>query len=97
VIGSCVVFAGVAVMVISALGALVVPGVFDRLHLLTATTSFATPLIGLGLVIGTGWTEASAMIVAITVLVVVSAPVMSAATARLTAQRKGLVDDESPP
>jgi monovalent cation/proton antiporter MnhG/PhaG subunit len=88
------VYAGVTVMVLSALAAAALPEVFERLHLLTATTSLGAPLIGAGLVTVRGWSEASAMIVLINVAVVVTAPVMSAATARLAAQRVGLIDED---
>ncbi|MBO0866017.1 MAG: monovalent cation/H(+) antiporter subunit G [Mycobacterium sp.] len=89
----CLVFAGVAVMVTSALGAAAQPRVFDRLHLLTVTTSLGVPLIGVGLVISQGWSESSAMIAVTIVFILVSSPVISAATARLTEQQGGLVDE----
>jgi multisubunit Na+/H+ antiporter MnhG subunit len=96
VIAWCVVYLGVAVMVLSALTAAALPRVFDRLHLLTATTSLGAPLTGLGLMIARGWTEASAMIAMTIVFIAASSPVISAATARLTAQHSGLVDEDSP-
>lgn len=89
----CLVFAGVAVMVTSALAATVQPRVFDRLHLLTATTSLGVPLIGVGLVISQGWSESSAMIAVTIAFILVSSPVISAATARL-AQHEDLVDKD---
>lgn len=89
-------FTGVAVMVCSALGAAALPRVFDRLHLLTATTSLGVPLIGVGLIVSQGLSEPSAMIAVTVVLIVVSSPVISAATARLTAQHERLVDQDSP-
>lgn len=90
------IFAGVAVMVFSALVASVRPRVFDQLHLLTASTSFGVPLIGIGLVISHGWSEPSAMIALTIALIAVSSPVISTATARLTEQREGPVDEDSP-
>lgn len=95
-IGWLLVFAGVAVMSCCALGATVLH-VVDRLHLLTVTTSVGFPLTGLGLILYRGWTEASAMLAVIVVLVLLTAPVMSAATARLTAQEAGVVKADSPP
>lgn len=92
----CVVFLGVAVMVFSAVVAVVLPRTFDRLHLLTATTSLGAPLTGLGLMLSQGWTESSAMIAVTVVFVVLSSPVISAATARLAAQDEGLVETDSP-
>lgn len=96
-IGWAVVFAGVVVMAFSALAAVLLSAVVDRLHLLAVTNSFGAPLVGLGLVICEGWSAASAMVVVITALVLLTAPVMSAATARLTAQYAGVVDQGSPP
>ncbi|MCV7197138.1 monovalent cation/H(+) antiporter subunit G [Mycobacterium angelicum] len=95
-IGWAVVFIGVAVMSLSAIVATARPRVFDRLHLLTTTTSVGAPLIGLGLVILRGWSQASAMIIVITVLVVLSAPVVSSATGRLTADLDGVLDQDRP-
>lgn len=93
----CLVFAGVAVIVFCTLAAAALTRTFDRLHLLTATTSFGGPLIGVGLIISQGWTESSAVIAVTLVVVLLSSPVISAATARLTAQHDGLVDEDSPP
>lgn len=83
-------------MVFSAAVAVALPRTFDRLHLLTATTSFGVPIVGLGLILSQGWTESSAMIAVTTILVVMSSPVISAATARLAAQQEGLVETDSP-
>ncbi|OBK43825.1 monovalent cation/H(+) antiporter subunit G [Mycobacterium sp. 1081908.1] len=91
-----VVFAGIAVVSLSAVVAVALPGVFNRLHLLTVTTSLGAPIIGVGLMILRGWTEASAMIAAITALIVLSAPVISVATARLAAQLGNLLDEDAP-
>jgi monovalent cation/proton antiporter MnhG/PhaG subunit len=92
----CVVLAGVAVVVFSSLAAVALPTVFDRLHLLTVTTSVGTPLIALGLIIVSGWSAASAIIAVIAAVVVVTSPAMSAATARLAAQREGVIDVDWP-
>ncbi|VBA49388.1 monovalent cation/H(+) antiporter subunit G [Mycobacterium pseudokansasii] len=95
-IGWAVVFVGVAAMSLSAVAATVRAQVFERLHLLAAATSVGVPLIGVGLVIVRGWTQASAMLVAISVVVLVTAPVVSAATGRLVAEHDGLIDETSP-
>jgi multisubunit Na+/H+ antiporter MnhG subunit len=84
VIAWWVVFAGVGVVVLCALPAVTLPAVLDRLHLLTAATSRGAPVIGLGLMISQGLTQASAMVTVITALVVVTALAMSASTGRLT-------------
>lgn len=90
------VFAGAAVMACCALGAVAL-GVLDRLHLLTVATSVGFPLTALGLIAYRGVSEASAMVGLITALVLLTAPVMSAATARITAQQAGVVQADSPP
>lgn len=90
------VFAGVAAIVVSTLGAVTLSTVFDRLHLLTVVTSFGAPLIALGLIILSGWGAESAMIALITAVMVVTGPAMSAATARMTAEREGLIDVDWP-
>lgn len=91
------VFAGIAVTSLSATAAAALPQVFDRLHLLTVTTSLGAPLIGVGLMILRGWTEGSAMIAVTTAAVVLSAPVISAATGQLAARLGTALDEESPP
>ncbi|MDD7813417.1 hypothetical protein [Mycolicibacter sinensis] len=90
------VFAGVSVMVCCALAAAALQ-VVDQLHLLAVTTSVGFPLTGLGLIMHRGWTEASAMVAVIVGLVLLTAPAMSAATARLTAQEAGVAEADSPP
>ncbi|OMC16517.1 hypothetical protein A5735_00945 [Mycolicibacter heraklionensis] len=90
------IFGGISVMTCCAVGAAAIGGVLDRLHLLSVTTSVGFSLTGLGLTVHCGRSEAAAMILLITVLVLLSAPVMSAATARLTAQEAGVVEDDSP-
>ncbi|MEZ0382538.1 monovalent cation/H(+) antiporter subunit G [Mycobacterium sp. pW045] len=90
-------FTGVSVMVCCAVAAAVLPGVVDRLHLLSVTSSLGFPLTGLGLIVYRGATEASVMVAVIVALVVLTAPAMSAATARLTAQQAGVVKADSPP
>lgn len=91
------VFAGVAVMMFSAFAAAALPRVFDQLHLLAVITSFGLPLIGVGLVISHGWSEPSAMIALTVAVIAVGSPVISAATARLSEQHGGPIDEESPP
>lgn len=92
----CVVFAGVAVVVVSTLAATLLSSVFDRLHLLTVTTSLGSPLIAGGLAIESGWNATTASIAVVAAVLVVTGPAMSASTARLTAETEGLVEEERP-
>lgn len=88
--------AGVLVTAMSALAALLLRDTLDRLHLLTLATTLGVPLVGLGLVLETGWSMTTATVVFTCVLLMLSGPVLTAATGRVTAQRQGLVEQESP-
>lgn len=89
-------YAGVAVVVVAALASLRVRRPEDRIHFLTPTTSLGTPLVGLGLALQNGWSLTTAQIVLISVLVMITGPVLAAATVRLAAQREGSISRESP-
>lgn len=89
-------YAGVAVVVLAALGSLRVRRPEDRLHYLTPTTSLGAPLVGLGLALQNGWSLTSAQIVLTCLLLMITGPVLAAATVRLAAQREGSVSQESP-
>jgi multicomponent Na+:H+ antiporter subunit G len=87
---------GVALTVLSALAALLLRATLDRLHLLTLATTLGVPMVGLGLALQNGWSMTTATVVFTCVLLSFSGPVLTAATGRVTAQRQGLVDQESP-
>jgi multisubunit Na+/H+ antiporter MnhG subunit len=89
--------AGCTVVVLSMLAALMSSTVYDRLHYLTVVTTVATPLIGLGAAIGDGWSAADGAVLVIVVIVAVTGPVVGAATARTTAEREHLIEEEEPP
>ncbi|QRP49557.1 monovalent cation/H(+) antiporter subunit G [Amycolatopsis sp. FDAARGOS 1241] len=90
------VFAGVAVVLLSAVGMLRARDLFTRLHLLSPVTTLGAPLIGAGLVLTNGWHLGSGAIVAVVVLLAVTGPVLQAATARLEANRRELTDEDLP-
>jgi len=89
-------FAGVAVAVLSCLGALVVDDFYTRLHFITPVTSLAAPLIGLSLAIDNGLGLTTAMIVFIVFLLGITGPQLEAVTGRAAAQREGIIPKESP-
>lgn len=89
-------YAGVAVVVLAVLASLRVRRPEDRVHYLTPTTSLGTPLVGLGLVLQSGWSLASAQIILTCALLMITGPVLAAATVRVAAQREGSVAQESP-
>lgn len=89
-------FAGVAVVVICALGALAVRRVYKRLHFITPITSVGIPLIGISLSVVNGAGLTTAGILFIVFLLAVSGPIQEIATGRLAGQREGLLREESP-
>jgi multisubunit Na+/H+ antiporter MnhG subunit len=89
-------WAGVAAVVLSCLGGLTLRRVYNRLHYLTPMTSIGAPLIGLALAIDNGWGLTTADILFDVFLLVLTGPVLEAATGRAAAQREGLIELESP-
>ena len=89
-------WAGIAVVALSCLGALTLRQVYNRLHYLTPMTSIGAPLIGLALAIGNGWGLAMAEDLFIVFLLALTGPVLEAATGRAAAQREGLIEPEVP-
>lgn len=87
---------GVVLTVLAAVAALVLSDTLDRVHLLTLATTLGVPLVGLGLALQNGWSMTTATVVFTCALLALSGPVLTAATGRVTAQRQGLVDQESP-
>lgn len=88
--------AGLLVTVASAVGALVMRTVYNRMHFLTPVTSLAGPLLGLALAIENGWGLTTAVILFTVFLLALSGAVLEAATGRLAAQRAGLLPADSP-
>jgi multisubunit Na+/H+ antiporter MnhG subunit len=89
-------WAGIAAVVLSGLGALTLRRVYNRLHYLTPMTSIGAPLIGLALAIGNGWGLTTAGDLFDIFLLALTGPVLEAATGRAAAQREGLIERESP-
>lgn len=87
---------GIAVVIATIIGALMVRRVYNRLHYLTPATSLGAPLIGLALAIENGWSLTTAEIVFTVGLLAIAGPVLEAATGRVAAQREGMVGQESP-
>lgn len=89
-------YTGVAVTVLSCVGALCVGNVYTRLHFLSPITSLAAPLIGLALAIDIGWGLTTGEILFIVFLLAITGPQLEAAAGRVAAQSEGLVRQESP-
>jgi monovalent cation/proton antiporter MnhG/PhaG subunit len=89
-------WAGIATVVLSCLGALTLRRVYNRLHYLTPMTSIGAPLVALALAIANGWGLTTAEDVFIVFLLALTGPVLESATGRAAAQREGLIGEESP-
>ena len=87
---------GTAVVVASALGALLARDVYHRLHFTTPITSLGGPLIAIGLSVDNGAGLTTASILFPTFLLFFSSPVLSAAIARTISQRDGHIHSEAP-
>lgn len=96
VVAAVLVGTGAAVAVLAALGALLLGRVRDRLHLLTPVTSIAAPLVGMGIAVDTGVHLATAMVLVTVAVLAGTGPALAAATGRVSAQRDGRIDPESP-
>jgi multicomponent Na+:H+ antiporter subunit G len=86
---------GSAVVVLSAVGAAVVPGgALVRVHFLTPVTSLGLPLVAVGLCVESGQPFTIAELLFIALLVGVSGPVLGSATGRAAAQEQGRLPRE---
>ncbi|WP_116204706.1 cation:proton antiporter [Amycolatopsis circi] len=90
------VFAGVFIVLASAVGLVRAKDLLTRLHLLAPATTLGAPLIGIGLVLVNGVQLGSGAILATVVLLAVTSPILQAATARLEARRRGEIDEDLP-
>ena len=88
VVAGVLIWLGVLVVVLSAAAALVLRPVHPRLHALAPVTSLAGPLIGVGLAIVNGLSLTTATILLIVVLLAITGPALTAAMARLAAERE---------
>ena len=79
---------GVAVTLLSCLGVLVMPNVFDRLHYTAPASTVGALGIALSIVVEEGWAAASVKAMLIFVLLVTTNPVLTHATARAARVRQ---------
>lgn len=75
---------GIAAVVVvgSCAGALLLPDLLDRLHLITPLTSVAGPAVGLACALVEGWTPSTAGVLLVVALLAGTAPVLQSAIAR---------------
>lgn len=87
---------GVAVLLLSALALVVLPGPYARLHALAPATSLGLPLIALALALETGAGRTAVKLLFIALLSAAAGPVTSMAIGRRAAQEEGLVEKGPP-
>ncbi|MGW4487417.1 cation:proton antiporter [Amycolatopsis sp. NPDC004368] len=90
------VFAGVAVVLLCAIGMLRARTVPARLHLLSPVTTAGAPLVGAGLALANGWNLGSGAILLTVALLAVTGPVLQSGTGRAVARRDGVLDEDLP-
>jgi multicomponent Na+:H+ antiporter subunit G len=96
-VGLALVSLGSAVIVLSAVGAAVMPGgVFNRLHFLTPMTSVGLPLVAVGLGVDSGQPFTIAELLFIALLMAVSGPVLESATGEAAARAQNRLPGEPP-
>jgi multicomponent Na+:H+ antiporter subunit G len=97
---------GVVTTLMSCVGVLVMPNVFDRLHFSAPATTLGAFAISLSIVVEEGWYAASVKAILVFVLLFVTNPVLTHATARAArirqfghwvALRAERVDEPNPP
>jgi multicomponent Na+:H+ antiporter subunit G len=106
VVADALLSVGVLATLLSCVGVLVMPNVFDRLHFSAPATTVGAFAISLSIVVEEGWYAASVKALLVFVLLFVTNPVLTHATARAArirqfghwvALRAERVDDEGSP
>lgn len=95
-IAHILVFAGIAVVVVSAITMLRARTLLNRLHLLAPVTTVGAPLVGIGLALANGWNLGSGAILLTVVLLAVTGPVLQSAVGRVEADRQGVIHEDLP-
>jgi multisubunit Na+/H+ antiporter MnhG subunit len=91
-----VLFAGVAVVVLSAMSALWLTDTFVRLHFIAPVGSVGAPLIGIALVMQNGIGLTSGLIALTVGIVALTGPAIGIAIGRAMAQRENVIAEEEP-
>lgn len=73
---------GIAAVLLSCIGVLVMPNVFDKLHLTAPATTIGALAIALAIVVKEGWDPSSLKAMIVFILLFVTNPVLTHATAR---------------
>ncbi|MFJ6216387.1 cation:proton antiporter [Streptomyces sp. NPDC092296] len=87
---------GIAVLLLSALALLVLPGPYARLHALSPAGSLGAPLVAVALAVDTGPGRAAVKLLFIAVLLAAGGAVTTMAIGRATAQQQRLLRKDAP-
>lgn len=82
-------WAGVVVVAVAALGAVLSPNTYAALHLLGPVTSLAAPLIGGGVLLRLGWGISGGLVLLIVALLAGTGPSLSSAIGQVAAAQEG--------
>ena len=88
--------AGTGVLLLSAVGLVVLPGPFQRLHALTPASTVGAPLVVLATAVETGPGRAALKLLVIAVIVAFGGAVTAMAIGRATALDERLLGEDSP-
>ncbi|MFK0160577.1 cation:proton antiporter [Streptomyces sp. NPDC090499] len=88
--------AGTGVLLLSAVGLVVLPGPFQRLHALTPASTVGVPLVALAMAVETGPGRAAVKLLVTAVIVAVGGAATAMAIGRATAQHERLLREDSP-
>jgi multicomponent Na+:H+ antiporter subunit G len=86
--------AGIAMLVFSAVGVLVVRDPFTRLHFLTPASTLGVPLVCLGVILQEGHSRISLKVAIVAVLLLIGQPAVTASTGRAVAAERGLASPQ---
>ncbi|MFD8722856.1 MULTISPECIES: cation:proton antiporter [Streptomyces] len=87
---------GTGVLLLSAVGLVVLPGPFQRLHALTPASTVGGPLVALAMAVETGPGRTALKLLVIAVIVAFGGAVTAMAIGRATAQHERLLREDSP-
>lgn len=88
--------AGVAVLLLSALALLVLPGPYSRVHALTPAASLGFPLVAVAAAVQTGPGRAAVKLLFIALLLAAGGAVTTMAVGRVTAEQEGDLRKDTP-
>lgn len=88
VVAAVLLTGGVGIALICCIGVLVLDDAFDRLHFITSANTLSSAFIALAVAVGTPFSNATLKTILLLVLMIISGPILSHATARAVRIRR---------